>query len=284
MFELKKIGIVKRASALLLDAILLAVLATGFMFLISLMCNYSHEQQLASQYYKEWEQFRKDYIEDVAEFYGFKYVADGDNYTITDSNGKIVSIDEVMLALDESGGNHAETAEAYQKFKALPSAKVVNLKYQYVYNLMFLIISLGIFLAYFVLEFIIPLCLKNGQTIGKKVFGICLVRPTCVKITAPNLFARTILGKFAVETMFPVLLVFLLLFGGIGIMAIILLVALAILNIVLFFATKNRTPIHDLFANTVAVDMSVQMIYQSDEELVEKKSLQHKDYIQSTKS
>ena len=37
MFELRKIGIVKRLSAWFLDAILLAVLTTGFMFLIVIL-------------------------------------------------------------------------------------------------------------------------------------------------------------------------------------------------------------------------------------------------------
>ena len=46
MFELRKIGIVKRLSAWFLDAILLAVLTTGFMFLISLICNFNYEQDL----------------------------------------------------------------------------------------------------------------------------------------------------------------------------------------------------------------------------------------------
>ena len=60
MFELKKIGIVKRASAWLLDAILLTVLTTGFMYVISLICNYSGAEALARQYYDEWDCFRKE--------------------------------------------------------------------------------------------------------------------------------------------------------------------------------------------------------------------------------
>ena len=68
MFELRKIGIVRRASALLLDLILLVVLTTGFMFLISLMCNYSYEEKLAKTYYNEWEDFRKDYVGSVASY------------------------------------------------------------------------------------------------------------------------------------------------------------------------------------------------------------------------
>ena len=280
MFELRKIGIVKRASAWLLDAILLAVLATGFMFLISLICNFSHEQKLAMQYNAEWEDFRKEYIGQVAQYYGFTYESseDGEEYTIT-KDGEPATLEDVMDALTASQGNHPETAEAFEKYLTLTPAAKVNMQTQYVFTLLFMLTSLGILLAYLVLEFILPVIFKNGQTIGKKVFGICLVRPNCVKITNIALFARTILGKFAVETMFPVLLVFLFFFGGLGLLAIILLAALLILNTVLFFATKNRTPIHDIFANTVAADIKLQMMYASDEELAAEKALHQKEFI-----
>ena len=55
-------------------------------------------------------------------------------------------------------------------------------------------------------------------------------------------------------------------------------------NIILFFATKNRTPIHDIFAYTVATDMKLQMIFQSEEELIEKKTLRHDETVKTSKS
>lgn len=283
MFELQRIGIVKRASAWLLDAILLAVLTTGFMFIISLICHYSREEALATQYYSEWEDFRKEYVEGVAEYYGYTYEVNGDQYVIT-KDGAASSLNALMQDLDASNGKDAETAEAYEKFLTLTPVEKVNLQYQYTYNLLFMMISLGILLAFLIMEFVVPVFLKNGQTIGKKVFGICLVRPDCVKITPVSLFARTVLGKYAIETMFPVLLVFLFFFGGIGLLAIVLFAALFILNTVLFFATKNKTPIHDLLASTVAVDMKLQMIYESEEELIAKKALQHKESVEAQKS
>lgn len=286
MFELKKIGIIKRASALLLDLILLAVLATGFMFLISLICKYDYERKLGIQYYTEWDDYRKAYAQGVSEAYGFTYVAlDDENadYQIKDEQGNVVKLDAVWAQLQSTDGksDYAITSEAWAKFQELTPVTTVNAQYKYVYSLLFTMISLGILLSYIVLEFIIPIILKNGQTVGKKVFGICLVRPDCVKISTLSLFARAILGKYAIETMFPVLLVFMFFFGGLGILAIILLAALALLNLILFFTLKNRTPIHDLVAGTVVADMKLQMIYQSEEELAEQKA---KDFIGKAKS
>lgn len=278
MFELRKTGIVRRASSSLLDVILLVVLATGFMFILSLICNYSDNEKLSTKYFNEWEGFRKTYVADVADYYGYDYQSTGSDYTIT-KNGEKSSLDALMKSLSDSKGQDAATKGAYDAYMELPSVEKVDLQYRYVYNLLFMMTSIGILLSYITLEFIVPIIFKNGQTIGKKVFGICLVRPNCVKITNLSLFARTILGKYAIETMFPVLLVFLFIFGGLGILALILLAALALLNIVLFFATKNRTPIHDLLACTVAADMRIQMIFQTEDELVEKKALAHRELV-----
>ena len=290
MFELRKIGIVRRASALLLDAILLAVLTTGFMFIISLICNFDHQQALANQYFKEWDDFRTEYIEEVAGYYGFVYTEKDSGYTI-EKDGAPSSLDAVMEKLDKSGGefdpdklNAAKVEEAYRAYLDLPSVATVNRQFDLVYNLMFMMVSIGILLSYIVLEFAVPLFLKNGQTVGKKVFEIALVRADCVKITKLALFARTLLGKFAIETMFPILLIFMFIFGGLGLTAIILFFALTVLNVVLFFATKNRTPIHDMLAGTVAVDMKLQMIFESEEELIAKKTLQHQESVENTKS
>lgn len=282
MFELRKTGIVRRASASLLDVILLVVLATGFMFILSLICNYSDQEKLSTKYYNEWEGFRKTYVAEVADYYGYDYKVTGSDYTIT-KNGEDSSLDALMKSLGDSKGQDAATKVAYDAYMELPSAKEVDWQYRYVYNLLFMMTSIGILLAYITLEFILPIIFKNGQTVGKKVFGICLVRPNCVKITNLSLFARTILGKYAIETMFPVLLVFLFIFGGLGILSLILLAALALLNIVLFFATKNRTPIHDIIACTVTADMRTQMIFQTEDELVEKKALAHRELVGQAK-
>lgn len=272
MFELNKIGFVKRASALLLDAILLVVLATGFMWIISLICRFEHQQKLGGEYYSEWEDFRKENIADIAEYYGFLYEENEDGeYTIVASDGESASIDDVILALEASGGNDAETAELYKTHITL--VRKVNMQYKYVFTMLFMMVSLGTLLSYLVLEFILPIILKNGQTVGKKVFGIGLVQPNCVKISNVSLFARTFVGKFAIETMFPILLVFLFLFGGLGWLAIALFAAITILNVVLFFATKNKTPIHDILAGTVAIELSVQLIFKTEQELAEKKAL-----------
>lgn len=276
MFELKKIGFVKRASALLLDAILLAVLATGFIWIISLICDFKHKQDIGSEYFSELESFRDDNLAELAKYYGYDYVeGDEGNYSLTTSDGKPASIDDVMDKLFRSKGEDPETAELYKTYVSL--LQKCNVQLQLILTMLFMMVSVGVLLSYIVLEFILPIILKNGQTVGKKVFSVCLVQPNCVKISNLSLFARTFIGKFAIETMFPILLVFLFLFGRLGWLAIVLFLAITLLNVIVFFVSKNRTPIHDVIAGTVTVDKSLQMIYNSEQEIVDKKALLQND-------
>ena len=289
MFELKRIGIVKRASAWLLDAILLAVLATGFMFVISLISNFDKQQDLADKYTKEWTDFRKEYMGSVADYYGFVYKEDGNSYTV-EKNGEQATLDDVMNMLVKSEGKFdygkisaEKTAEAYDAYLTLTPGEKVNAQRNLVYSLLFMMLSIGILLSRLILEFILPIIFKNGQTVGKKVFGIGLVRTDCVRINTLSLFARTLLGKFTIESMFPILMIFMIFFGGIVLLGTVLLIAFFLMNMILFFATKNRTPIHDLLAGTVAVDIKLQMIYASEDELTEKKALAAREAAEGTK-
>lgn len=288
MFELKKIGFIRRASALLLDAILLAVLATGFMWIIDLISNFRGAWKTAGADWDAWEAFRTEYVQDVADHYGYTYVA-GDTIsedTVTievDGQAQTSQVDVLIQTLLDDENRNERMEEAYQAYKALKPFSVVGAESKYAVALLSVLISIGVLLAYIILEFIIPIILKNGQTVGKKIFSICLVRPNCVKIPIIALFARTILGKYAIETMFPLLLVYLFIFSGLGITAIVLFAAMVLLNVILFFATKNRTPIHDIVSNTVAVDMKIQMIFASEEELAAKKA-EHKEFLPNSKN
>ena len=292
MYELKRIGIVKRASAWLLDAILLAVLVTGFMFVISLICNFSGEQEKYFTASEQWEEFTEEYGESIAGYFGCTFEKEGDSRVMR-KDGEVYSFVAVMNDFDSLNGEFdltnpyaAEVANAYEVYKDFVIKPIGELYAQnnYLFSLLFMMVSVGVALAYLVLEFILPLIFKNGQTVGKNVFGICLVRANCVKMGNVQLFARTFIGKFAIETMFPVLLVFMVFFGWLGWLGIILPVALFALNAILFLFTKNKTPIHDILVGTVAVDSKIQVIFQSEEELVKTKTLQHLDSVHASKS
>ena len=96
-------------------------------------------------------------------------------------------------------------------------------------NLTLVITSISILLGYLLLEFVVPLIFKNGQTLGKKIFGIALMRNDGVKINTVMLFVRTVLGKYTIETMVPVLVIIMTFFGSAGI------IGLAVLLLIMAF-------------------------------------------------
>ena len=126
-------------------------------------------------------------------------------------------------------------------------------------------------------EFIIPLKLGNGQTVGKKIFGIAVMRVDSVKISTFQLFVRSVLGKYTIETMMPVMLILMLFFGVMPLMCLIGIALIALLQIVFVLTSRLRTPIHDMIAGTVTVDLASQMIFDSSEEMTEYKRRVHEE-------
>lgn len=236
MVDLQKASVWKRISALVLDGILLSILTVGFAFLLSLAIGYDAHSARLAQYYSDYET----------------------EYGITFSISQ-----EEFASLDEAAQQRYEAAYA-----ALAEDAGAAETFAEVMRLTILIITFGVLLGMLVLEFFVPLLLKNGQTLGKKVFGLAVVRRDCVRLAPLLLLVRTLLGKYTIETMIPILLLFLIFFGGLGFVGLAVLAALLMLQVGLVAGTRNNSAIHDLLAQTVVVDMASQMIFDSEQELL----------------
>jgi uncharacterized RDD family membrane protein YckC len=239
IFDLQKASIWKRASAFLFDFILFGILAVGFAFLLSAITNYN---KYSDTYSQSLEQYEKAYST------SFGYTEDEFN------------------ALSKQGQEDYMNA-----YNALTEDTQAMYSYKMMVNLIMVITSFSILLSYLVLEFIVPNLFKNGQTLGKKIFGIAVMRTNGVKMNNISLFIRTFLGKYAIETMIPVLIVTMILFNSIGIVGPIVIGLILLLQIILMCATKTNSTIHDLLSDTVVVDFASQMIYDTEEDLIEAK-------------
>ena len=243
MFDTQRASILKRVSAFLLDIILISVLATGFAWLISIIVNYDARSDKLNESYNAY-----------YEAYGIDSELKEEEYNAMTDEEK-AAYDQKLKAMEE----------------AMQQDKELQKQFSQVVSLTLLMVSLGIFFAYIILEFVVPLILKNGQTLGKKVFSLAVMRVDGGKVTPFMMFVRTLLGKYTVETMIPVAIIVLILFGSGGIIGITVLGMLTILQIGLFVGTHNHTPIHDLFAQTVVVDLSSQIIFDTEAEMIEAK-------------
>ena len=101
------------------------------------------------------------------------------------------------------------------------------------------------------------------------------MREDGVKLSPLLLFARTVLGKYTVETMIPVLTVVMIFFGFMGLLGTVIIGALLLVELFMIAMTKCNTPIHDKLAHTVTVDMASQMIFDTPEALLEYKKKLH---------
>lgn len=227
--DLQRANVWKRISAFLFDVILLAIACVLCAWGLSALLGFDAQYQTLMARYQA-----------AADACGL------DMSALTDAHRALVEQANAVLAADETAV-HA---------------------YGMVIQLSILIVSFGVLSGYLLLEFLVPLLFKNGQTLGKKIFGVALMRNDGVRIGHVTLFVRTVLGKYAVETMIPIMAVMMLFFGNLNIVVLGIVLVLSVAQFVLFLATRKHSLIHDLLADTVAVDMASQMIFNSTDELV----------------
>ena len=244
-YDIQRADIWKRASAFLLDLILVVIAAVGFIFLLS----------YATGINSRYEEYQA-----VMDSYEAEYGVDFDK--ISD-----------MTAYENL--SEAERALVDEAFAAFAKDDEANRLYNIIIQLIIMNISLGILLAFILMEFVLPLIFKNGQTIGKKVFGIAVMRLDGVKINSQILFIRSILGKYTVETMIPLMMLAWIILGQAGIMGVVIIALVLIGNIGMMLATRTNSAIHDQLSQTVTVDMASQLIFESPEALLEYKQKVH---------
>lgn len=234
--DLQKASLWKRASAWIFDFILLGVLVVGVALVLSAVFGYNGYNDTLDGAYTKYE-----------EQYGVEFEISQEQY----------------LAMTEQQRQNYNDA-----YNALISDQEAMYAYNMVLNLTMLITTASILISFLALEFALPLFLGNGQTLGKKIFGLCLMRTDGVQINTMQLFVRTVLGKFTIETMVPVYILIMIFFNMVGIVGTAVLAVLGLVQIVLLAVTATNAQIHDLLAGTVVVDYASQMIFRTTEDLI----------------
>ncbi len=234
--DLQKAGIWKRMAAWMLDLILLGILAVGIAIPVSYAMGYDRYNDALTAAYAQYE----------AE-YGIQLDVTPEEY---------------------EAFTEAELAAYDACYNALIADEEFLRNYNMVINQSLLMASISLLLGVMVVEFVIPLILGNGQTVGKKVFSLGVIRIDGVRVTPLQMFVRALLGKFTIGTMIPVYLAIMAFFGIAGIYGVLLIGAIAVLQVILLAATRNNSAIHDLLAGTVVVDIASQQIFKNTDDLI----------------
>ena len=238
IYDLQKGSLLKRASAFLLDGILLVILITGFAFAFSAIFHYNRYSDI--------------------------YTAGLDKYT--EQFGIDLSNVPVESTLTEE-----EKAVYYEAWDAMNKDTEMIRAFNMMIAIIVMELSFSIILSFMLLEFILPMILKNGQTVGKKIFGLGVMRTNGVRVRGVSLFIRTFLGKCVIETMVPAMIIAMALFSSWGIMPSvglfgpIILMCLFVAQVILVFWTKKHMMIHDLLSDCIVVDLGSQMIFDSEQ-------------------
>ena len=241
--DVQKPSLWKRISAGILDFVLIFVVIEGLILLLTSVLGFNT--------YIE----RRNEIEE-------KYIAD---------YGIIRDLTEEQLNAMPEDEQNAYKAKVEAANKAYQTDEEVIWLFGKIISLSLVIATLSILLGFLILEFAVPLMFGNGQTLGKRIFGIAVMRIDGVKVSPIAVFARGILGKCTIGVLVPVYLVIMLFFGVMGMVGIVTFIGLFLLQAALFIFTKYHTPIHDKFAQTLTVDMTTQLIFDSPEDMIEYK-------------
>ena len=235
---LQKANFWKRFSAWMLDTMLVILLTTACALpLLELFGHSTLSQQITAIYTPLKESIEAEYQTDLdATEEDYESWSDAQKQTYTDA----------MNAFNKA---LAETEYAQLRASYL-TASLVS-------------VAIALFISVVFAHFVLPLCLKNGQTLGKKVFGLAVVRTSLVKVSPMVLFIRATVGIYAIET---VAVAFLLINVPVGTIAAVLVQAL---QIGVMIKTPTNSSIHDLLADTAVVDYASQHIFETQEEMLE---------------
>lgn len=260
-FDLQRADFWKRISALLMDILVLV----SVIILIATLMSYAFGLEE-----------KVDIIETLEEKYATEY-ADLDT-TLTR---------EEILELPK------EIQDRYAERDAKRASDVPLLQtYSIVVSTVLTIIVSSVLIGFVLTELLIPIIFKNGQTLGKKAFGLGVMHTNGVRLHGQAHFVRTIIGKCAIETLFPLLICMLIILAAFGIEikffgipanpglpGLLIILFMFILELYSVIRSRTRSTIHDLISDTVVVDLSSQMIFETVDELMEYKTKLHAEEV-----
>ena len=250
IYDLQKASFWKRASAFLFDLVIMIVVVVGIASLMSMAMKYE-------LHYSNMEHERDVEKQKIESEYGCE--------------------------LDLSVGYSQMSEQQKEMYEKLDNAISENDTFQaaafLLLNYSLVICLVSTFAAYAILEFAVPMIFGNGQTLGKKLFSIGVIRTNTVKASRLVLFVRMLFGKFTIETVLPLFVLIMMFFGIIGIVGPVVILGLVLLEVVAMLATRTRSALHDLIADCCVVDLSTQMVFESEQALLDYKKKIHEENV-----
>ena len=233
-FKVCKPTTIHRLAAFLIDAILFVILFTGALYLISLIFDFDTHYSILQEEYKKV------------------------GYLIFNEESKKWEF------LSQNAPNYAEVS------KLVTENDIIMEELFFVNSFSVKSPLAAIAIVLVITEFIIPLILRNGQTVGMKIFSIGLISNSGIAINPIQLFARCFIGKIAVLGIIPALgILYIFLNATGGLLGSLIVLIIYGINLFLLLKSKNNTGIQDLIANVIPVNAKETIFYKTAKELKE---------------
>ncbi len=234
IYNPKKAPFIRRAGAYLIDVIIFATLFVGVLWLVSYIVGYQKNYELLEQKYIE---------------HGI-YILKNGTYDFCDTTKE----------------------ECLTGWETFNRDKDACYYYDLSTQLTLIMITISAFITYFILEFVVPMIFKNGQTIGMKCLRIGLIDKQGIKVRPRQIFIRFLFGRFLVSRILPVYgFIFMVFNLSGGLYGFLLAVIILACDLLMTLFGKDRAGIANVISSTYAVDMDETYFFNSVEEITAKK-------------
>lgn len=134
---------------------------------------------------------------------------------------------------------------------------------------------IAIFVTFLIFYFIIPLCFKNGETIGKKIMHICLVNKLGYQYSRLQLIPRFLFPTF--------LIILVIFFTGFSIWSLLIISFVFLISYLFVIFGKENKALHDYFAGTLVIDQRQSTWFKNarEEQLTEEDVARYVNHFQS---
>lgn len=189
----------------------------------------------------------------------FEYVKVGEE----DDKSQLAKIKEDAFKENVNSFLQHAWIKANSDLNKLESFKKLNNQFGFYNALEFVLSSL---IATSIVYLLLPLVLKNGVTLGKKVFGLCLADMDGYKIKNFQVFMRII-------PVFAVILTTLIPIWNSLIIALIAFILLGLVSFTFVMASPKKCALHDFAARTIVVNAKTSTLFDNpaeEEEFISK--------------
>lgn len=236
-----KANMINRVAAFFLDFVLFVILVTGSLFITAKIANFDSHNDILHEQYREigYEKFN----EETNEWY---YISEDD--------------ENFNIVIEKYKKN-----EIIQKEESYINSFVLNAP------------LLCIFIAMFIVEILLPLIFKNGQTLGMKCLKVAFISNNQIAVKPLQVFIRGLFGKIVLMGLIPFMGLFFAFFNpNGGLSGTLIIVLIYGIHFVMLFASKNKSSLSDMIGQMYAVDYNQTIFYKNIEELNKAKEMEDK--------